>query len=149
MSVWAVAACSRGPCWRRAGSRPDCAVIGVEPEAGNDGQQSLRKGEVVTIPVPHTHRRWRDDAFNLGARTFPPSSASGCMTSSPSATRRWFAAGCASSPKRMKLIVEPTGCLAAAAAFAAADEIAGMRVGVIISGGNVDLARFSALTEAP
>jgi threonine dehydratase len=47
---------------------------------------------------------------------------------------------------RMKLVVEPTGCLAAAYAFRAPRELAGKRVGVILSGGNVDLARFCALT---
>jgi threonine dehydratase len=47
----------------------------------------------------------------------------------------------------MKLIVEPTGCLGLAAARAAAAALRGRRVGVIISGGNVDLERFSQLTS--
>ena len=45
--------------------------------------------------------------------------------------------------ERMKLVVEPTGCLAAAAAFSGAVPVAGKRVGVVISGGNVDLASFA------
>jgi threonine dehydratase len=121
---------------------PDCEVIGVEPEAGNDGQQSLRKGEIVTIPVPRTIA---DGAMTpyLGARTFPiiRERVHDIVTVSDEmlvAAMRFFA-------QRMKLIVEPTGCLAAAAAFAAHDEIAGKRVGVILSGGNVDLTRFAAL----
>ena len=40
--------------WRRAALSPSCKVIGVEPEAGNDGQQSLRSGEIVHIAVPDT-----------------------------------------------------------------------------------------------
>ena len=47
--------------------------------------------------------------------------------------------------ERMKLVVEPTGCLAAAAAFEGRVPVAGLRVGVIVSGGNVDMARFAAL----
>ncbi len=46
---------------------------------------------------------------------------------------------------RMKILVEPTGCLAAAAAFSGKLDIKGKRVGMILSGGNVDLARFAEL----
>jgi threo-3-hydroxy-L-aspartate ammonia-lyase len=53
-------------------------------------------------------------------------------------TMRFFAA-------RMKLVVEPTGCLAAAALLEGAIDLRGARVGVIVSGGNVDLARYAAL----
>jgi threonine dehydratase len=49
--------------------------------------------------------------------------------------------------ERMKLVVEPTGALAAAAAFTGAVPVAGLRVGVLISGGNVDLARYAALLQ--
>jgi threonine dehydratase len=45
--------------------------------------------------------------------------------------------------ERMKIVVEPTGCLAAAAAFEAAVPVRGKRVGVILSGGNVDLKSLS------
>ncbi len=47
--------------------------------------------------------------------------------------------------ERMNLVVEPTGCLAVAAAFRMCEELAGKRVGVIISGGNVDLKHFARL----
>jgi threonine dehydratase len=47
--------------------------------------------------------------------------------------------------ERMKLVVEPTGCLAAAAALTGAVPIAGRRVGDLVSGGNVDLDRYSRL----
>jgi threonine dehydratase len=45
----------------------------------------------------------------------------------------------------MKIVVEPTGCLAAAAALERVLDLRGQRVGVIVSGGNVDLARYAAL----
>jgi len=47
--------------------------------------------------------------------------------------------------ERMKMVVEPTGCLSLAAAIQAADQLKGQRVGIIVSGGNVDLARFAQL----
>jgi threonine dehydratase len=119
---------------------PDCAVYGVEPEAGDDGRQSFRKGEVVRIEVPKTIADGAATAF-LGGRTFPiiKRLARDIVTVSDAALvaeMRFFA-------ERMKIVVEPTGCLAAAAAMATGDEIAGMRVGVILSGGNVDLTRFA------
>lgn len=119
---------------------PDCALYGVEPEAGDDGRQSFRKGEIVRIEVPKTIADGAATAF-LGGRTFPiiKRLARDIVTVSDDALvaeMRFLA-------ERMKIVVEPTGCLAAAAAMAAGDEIAGQRVGVILSGGNVDLARFA------
>lgn len=120
---------------------PACALYGVEPEAGNDGQQSLRAGHVVTIPVPKTIA---DGAMttHLGQLTFPiiQRHVRDILTASDARlveTMRFFA-------ERMKLVVEPTGCLAAAAAFdAAASAWQGRRIGVLVSGGNVDLAAYA------
>ncbi|RVU18131.1 threo-3-hydroxy-L-aspartate ammonia-lyase [Methylobacterium oryzihabitans] len=116
---------------------PDIAIYGVEPEAGNDGQQSLAKGEVVRIPVPASIA---DGALttHLGRHTFPiiRREVAGIVTVSDAqlvAAMRFFV-------ERMKLVVEPTGCLAAAAAFEGAVPVAGKRVGIILSGGNVDPA---------
>jgi threonine dehydratase len=47
---------------------------------------------------------------------------------------------------RMKILVEPTGCLGAAAAFSGRVPVAGKKVGIILSGGNIDLHRFAELT---
>jgi threonine dehydratase len=49
---------------------------------------------------------------------------------------------------RMKIVVEPTGCLGFAAARAMREQLKGKRVGVIISGGNVDMERFCSLLSA-
>ncbi len=118
---------------------PGCAVFGVEPEAGDDGRQSLRAGRIVTIPVPKTIA---DGAMttHLGMLTFPiiRERVRDILTVSDAellSTMRFFA-------ERMKMVVEPTGCLAAAAAFAAAPRWQGRRIGVIVSGGNVDLAAY-------
>jgi len=126
-----------------AAMSPGCRVIGVEPEAGNDGQQSLRKGEVVRIPVPVSIA---DGALTtyVGRHSFPimRERVADVATVSDAQlveTMRFFA-------ERMKIMVEPTGCLAAAAALSGAVDVRGKRVGVVLSGGNVDLANFARLT---
>lgn len=121
---------------------PQCRVIGVEPAAGDDGRQSLRRGEVVTIGVPDTIA---DGAMvtHLGAHNFEVirRDVDDIVTVSDAQlveTMKFFA-------ERMKTVVEPTGCLAAAAALHGALPVAGLRVGILVSGGNVDLARFASL----
>jgi threonine dehydratase len=119
---------------------PGARVYGVEPEAGNDGQQSFRTGSIVRIGVPKTIADGAQTAF-LGALTFPIIKArcADVLTVSDAeliACMRFFA-------ERMKLVVEPTGCLAAAAAFSGHVDLRGKRVGIIISGGNVDVAAFA------
>ena len=125
-----------------AAMSPDCRIIGVEPEAGNDGQQSLRSGAVVHIAVPDTIA---DGAMvtHLGAHNFEVirREVDDIVTVSDDqlvATMRFFA-------ERMKMIVEPTGCLAAAAALQGVVAAEGKKVGILVSGGNVDLARFARL----
>lgn len=119
---------------------PACLVYGVEPEAGNDGQQSFRSGAIVRIAVPKTIADGAQTP-SLGALTFPiiQDKVADMLTVSDGElieTMRFFA-------ERMKIVVEPTGCLAAAAAFSAKIDIKGKRVGVIISGGNIDLSAFA------
>ena len=126
-----------GSCLAARALSPEVEIWGVEPEAGNDGQQSLAKGEVVRIPVPVSIA---DGALttHLGQHTFPiiRREAAGIVTATDAqlvSAMRFFV-------ERMKLVVEPTGCLAAAAAFEGAVAVQGKRVGVILSGGNVDPA---------
>ena len=121
---------------------PDVLVYGVEPEAGNDTQQSLQRGEIVRIETPRTIADGAQTQSS-GLLTFPviQTLVKGVLTVSDAQlveTMRFFAT-------RMKLVVEPTGCLAAAAALQGAIDLRGQRVGVIVSGGNVDLQRFCAL----
>ncbi len=125
---------------------PQCQVYGVEPEAGNDGQQSLRAGTIVTIPTPQTIADGAQTQ-HLGEYTFGiiRRDVQDIVTVSDAQlveAMRFFA-------ERMKMVVEPTGCLAFAAACAAAsgevNSLKGQRVGVLISGGNVDLARYAQL----
>lgn len=121
---------------------PQCKVYGVEPAAGNDGQQSFRSGRIVHIDVPKTIADGAQTQ-HLGHYTFEiiRRDVDDVLTATDAELvdcMRFFAT-------RMKLVVEPTGCLGFAAARAAKAQWQGKRVGVIISGGNVDLERFCAL----
>jgi threo-3-hydroxy-L-aspartate ammonia-lyase len=123
---------------------PRCQVWGVEPQAGNDAQRSLAAGRIVRIDTPATIADGAQTQ-HLGELTFDVLRrlAAGVVTvpdESLVRAMRFFA-------ERMKLVVEPTGCLAAAAAFDAAVPVAGRRVGVLVSGGNVDLDRFAELVR--
>jgi len=125
-----------------AARSPGCAVWGVEPEAGNDAQRSLAEGRIVHIEVPRTLADGAQTQ-HLGLLTFEilRQRLAGVATVPDDAlvrAMRFFA-------ERMKLVVEPTGALAAAAALEAALPVAGRRVGVIVSGGNVDPARYATL----
>lgn len=121
---------------------PGIAIYGVEPEAGDDGRRSFHEGRVVTIPVPRTIADGAQTTY-LGALTFPiiRERVTDIVTVSDDElveTMRFFAA-------RMKLVAEPTGCLAAAAVMHGKLDVAGKRVGIVISGGNVDIATFARL----
>lgn len=121
---------------------PNCKIYGVEPEAGDDVRQSLRAGRIVQIPTP---KSIADGAVTAapGDITFAlmQQLVTDVLTVSDAQlvlTMRWFA-------QRLKLMVEPTGCLAAAAVLQRVFDVTpGARIGVIVSGGNVDLASYGA-----
>ena len=118
---------------------PNCLVIGVEPEAGNDVQQSMRTGKRVEIPVPDTIADGARST-HVGEMDFAimQQHVADIITVSDAqlidAMRFFFT--------RMKIVVEPTGCLSAAAAFEKKIDLKGKRVGIILSGGNVDPQSF-------
>ncbi|HEX7043617.1 MAG TPA: threo-3-hydroxy-L-aspartate ammonia-lyase [Burkholderiales bacterium] len=121
---------------------PGCRVIGVEPARGNDGQLSLRAGRIVAIDVPDTIA---DGArtTHLGVHTFAVIRAhvADIVTVDDAALRRTMRY----LFERMKLVVEPTGALAAAALLEGAVPVRGARAGVILSGGNVDVETYARL----
>jgi threonine dehydratase len=121
---------------------PGCKVYGVEPEAGNDGQQSFRTGSIVHIDTPRTIADGAQTQ-HLGHYTFAiiRREVQDVLT----ATDAQLIDGMRFLAARMKLVVEPTGCLGLAGARQMADELRGKRVGVLLSGGNVDIERFCAL----
>ena len=118
---------------------PDLRIYGVEPEAGNDTFLSLRKGERVSIPVPHTIADGLQ-ASSPGELTFPivKQLVEGVLLVSDDElidTLKFML-------ERMKILVEPSGAAAAAAVKFKKADFADKRVGVVLSGGNVDLPRL-------
>ncbi len=124
---------------------PDCRVIGVEPAEGDDGLRSFRSGRIESIPLPKTIA---DGARTtaLGTLTFAliRANVDDFLTVTDAELLRWMFF----LWERMKIVVEPTGTLAAAALLENKLDAKGKRVGVVLSGGNVDLA-WAARVMAP
>lgn len=125
---------------------PHCRIIGVEPELADDAARSFRSGTLHTVENPPTIA---DGARtpSLGKLTFPLvlELAHDVVTVSEEAivdAMRFFW-------ERQKLVVEPTGALATAALLDGVVGAVGQRVGVIISGGNVDVAEACRLLSTP
>jgi threo-3-hydroxy-L-aspartate ammonia-lyase len=119
---------------------PACNVIGVEPAAGDDANRSFRSRTLQTVHNPKTVA---DGARtpSLGALTFPlvlEYVSDMAAIDDPALLRTMFYLW-----ERLKLVVEPTGALGAAAALEGTQPIRGKRVGIILSGGNVDLTQVS------
>jgi threo-3-hydroxy-L-aspartate ammonia-lyase len=124
-------------------TRPDARIVGVEPEASDDVARSLQAGERVTVEVRPTIA----DGQQLrtpGERTWEVIRAlvDDVVTVSDAeivtALRLLF--------ERVKVVAEPSGASALAALLAGRVPLRGATAGVVISGGNVDAARFAALT---
>lgn len=120
---------------------PGCRVIGVEPAAGDDGQRAFRAGKLVTIALPDTIA---DGArtMSLGRITF--SLIQRHVDDMLTVTDAELLKAMFFLWERMKVMVEPTGALAAAALLEKKIDAQGKRVGVVLSGGNVDLAWAAA-----
>lgn len=119
---------------------PECLLYGVEPEVGNDGQQSFLKGEIVHIDTPDTIADGAQTQ-HLGQYTFPIilNGVNDIVTVSDQElieAMKFFA-------ERMKIVAEPTGCLGLAAVRKMKHQLMGKKVGVIITGGNVDIERYA------
>jgi threonine dehydratase len=117
------------------GMAPECRVIGIEPEVADDATRSFRTGELQTVHNPPTIADGVRTPY-LGHYTFPlvMHYVDDMQTVSEEAIKeavRFFF-------YRMKLVVEPSGALGLAALLSGAVPVQGQRVGVIISGGNVD-----------
>ncbi|MDZ8054798.1 MAG: threo-3-hydroxy-L-aspartate ammonia-lyase [Aulosira sp. ZfuVER01] len=123
---------------------PNCQAIGVEPELADDATRSFHSKTLQTVNNPNTIA---DGARtpNLGKITFPLvlDYVNDMVTISESAIIRtmfflW---------ERLKIVVEPTGSLAAAALLEGVVTAPEARIGVIISGGNVDLSQIDKLSQ--
>ncbi|MCL2734546.1 MAG: threo-3-hydroxy-L-aspartate ammonia-lyase [Actinomycetia bacterium] len=121
---------------------PGCRLVGVEPEAGDDARRSLREGRIVHIDTPRTIADGAQTQ-HLGELTFAVLRRA--RPDVVTATDAELVDAMAVFATYLKLVVEPTGCLGLAAVRRMREELRGQRVGVIVSGGNVDPARLAAL----
>jgi threo-3-hydroxy-L-aspartate ammonia-lyase len=122
---------------------PGCRVIGVEPEAGDDATRSFKTGTLQTVKNPRTIADGARTA-SLGEFTFPMVRA--LVDDMATVSDAEIVAAMRLLWERMKLVVEPTGALGVAALIhGRAPHAKGARIGVILSGGNVDLAAAAAL----
>jgi threo-3-hydroxy-L-aspartate ammonia-lyase len=126
--------------------RPDCRVYGVEPLAGNDGQQSLRQGRRVRIDTPQTIADGAQTQ-QLGELSFPIIRRA--VTDILTVTDDDLLDATRSLAQLLACPVEPTGCLGYAGARSLQEQLRGLRVGVIVSGGNVDPTVLAPARQAP
>lgn len=124
---------------------PRCKIYGVEPEAGDDARQSLRAGQIVRIPVPRTIADGAQTQA-LGELTFAilKREVADVLVANDEELRECMRF----LEQQLALCVEPTGCLGFAGARKLGPALAGRRVGIILSGGNIDARRFAELAGA-
>lgn len=117
-------------------------VIGVEPAAGDDVKRSLESGSIVEIPTPRTIADGQQTTAP-GERTFgvirERVDQIGLATDDEIRDAMRFAF------ERLRIVLEPSGACALAAVLAGHVDVRGRRVGITLSGGNIDVARFIEL----
>jgi threo-3-hydroxy-L-aspartate ammonia-lyase len=129
-----------------AGWSPQTEVYAVEPAAGDDGRRSLEEGRIVRIETPRTIADGAQTT-HLGELTFPVirDRVTGIVT----ATDEQLIGAMRIVASTLKQVVEPTGVLGLAGVLSGAVPVTGRRVGVVLSGGNIDLLRFAAYVADP
>lgn len=128
------------------GRTPSTEVYAVEPAAGDDGRRSVAEGRIVRIDTPRTIADGAQTT-SLGELTFPVirEHVAGIVT----ATDEQLIGAMRLMAATLKQVVEPTGVLGLAGVLSGAVPVAGRRVGVVLSGGNIDLLRFAAFVADP
>ena len=124
---------------------PDCQVVGVEPESGNDVQLSLREGRIVEIEVPNTIADGQQTT-SPGIHTFAVMQRH--VEEVVTVTDLQILDAMDYLFRYQKQVVEPSGASALAALLSGEVSRVGKRVGVILSGGNISPERFIELMEA-
>ena len=122
---------------------PPVRVIGVEPANGDDVRQSLEVGHLVTIPTPDTiaDGQQTTSASELTLSIMKENVDEIVLVSDTEIVEAMTFAF-----ERLKLVLEPSGATSLAALLSGRFDTTGARVGLIASGGNIDVARFAALT---
>lgn len=132
-----------GTCIAAATAGRVVPVIGCEPECADDAFQSLRQGTIV----PQTDPRTRADGLrtSLGERNFAIIAKH--VTDIVTVSEVGILAAMRLVWETMKIIIEPSAAVPVAALLERRIEPAGRRIGVILSGGNVDLESLPAWSE--
>ena len=123
---------------------PDIRVYGAEPERGNDMQQSLRAGRIVSIEVPRTICDGQQTQ-SVGKHPFEVIQA--LVTDVLTAPDPLVLDAMRFAFERMKVVLEPSGANALAVLMQHREQFRGQRVGITLSGGNIGLDRFFALVS--
>jgi threonine dehydratase len=125
--------------------RPGIAIYGVEPAAGDDFARSIAAGTRVEIPVPDTIADGQQTT-SPGELTFPivRRLCAGILTVTDGELR----GAMRFAFERLKLVMEPSGASALAALLGGKLDVSGRRVGVVVSGGNVDPVRYAEIIAA-
>jgi threonine dehydratase len=121
---------------------PGCRVVGVEPELADDATRSFRSGVLHRVHNPPTIADGARTS-SLGEVTFPLVRA--LVDEMATVSEAEILSALAFVLERLKLVVEPTGVLGLAAALAGKLQVRGLRAGVVLSGGNVDVSSISGL----
>jgi threo-3-hydroxy-L-aspartate ammonia-lyase len=121
---------------------PDIRVYGSEPERGDDMQQSLRSGSIVTIPVPRTIC---DGQQTQSVGKLPFEVIKAMVTDILTVPDPVVVQAMRFAFERMKVVLEPSGANALAALMHHREQFKGQRVGITLSGGNIGIERFIAL----
>jgi len=124
---------------------PGCRVIGIEPALADDATRSFRSGEIVTIHNPRTIADGARTA-SLGQLTFPIIRA--CVDDMVTVDEDEIVRAMRLLWERAKLVIEPTGALALAGALSGRIQLRGLRIGLILSGGNVDVVEAGRLFDS-
>ncbi|MFE2262387.1 pyridoxal-phosphate dependent enzyme [Streptomyces griseosporeus] len=128
------------------GLHPGIRMIGVEPEAGDDTKRSLEAGRRIAVPVPRTIADGQaieipgELTFSVNRRLVD---AMALVTDDEIRAAMRFAF------ERLKIVLEPSGATPLAALLAGRLGTLPRRVGLILSGGNVDAERFARLCGTP
>jgi threonine dehydratase len=117
-------------------------VVGVEPEAGDDTKRSLAEGRRVSVDVGQTIADGMQIA-TPGELTFQV--VSRLVDDVVTVTDAEIAEAMRFLFERLKVVVEPSGAATLAAVLAGRVDVRNRRVGVVISGGNIDTARFASI----
>jgi threo-3-hydroxy-L-aspartate ammonia-lyase len=123
---------------------PAIEVFGAEPERGNDMQQSIRSGRIVSIDVPRTIC---DGQQTQAPGTNPFEVIQAMVKDVLTVSDPTVVDAMRFAFERLKVVLEPSGACALAALMAHRGQFAGQRVGITLSGGNIGLDRFVALVS--